>query len=218
MNYRSSTELSKLLSTCLSPISPLLRPASLHSLCLRTAAIYATTALYEFHDKKSSTGSITGKETHAHYKKNSTAISSKKLVEHSNFTRKLFCFFENSIWREYHFAISHNNIFSTANNPGGVPNGEIDASTIDESMWDAVFPLLDAHFLQLVPYHLYEEFLDNVLCALEVAAHYDSNGNNLYKCHFSAKKFVKSLFHKNNSRKKCPVYLSHFCILISRKK
>lgn len=125
MNYRSSTELSKLLSTCLSPISPLLRPASLHSLCLRTAAIYATTALYEFHDKKSSTGSI------------------------------------------------------TANNPGGVPNGEIDASTIDESMWDAVFPLLDAHFLQLVPYHLYEEFLDNVLCALEVAAHYDSNGKNL---------------------------------------
>ena len=85
-------------------------------------------------------------------------------------------------------------------------------------MWEAVFPLLDAHFLQLVPYHLYEEFLDNVLCALEVAAHYDSNGNNLYKCHFSAKKFVKSLFHKNNSRKKCPVYLSHFCILISRKK
>ena len=97
MNYRSSTELSKLLSTCLSPISPLLRPASLHSLCLRTAAIYATTALYEFHDKKSSTGSITGKETHAHYKKNSTAILCKKLIEHSNFTRKLFCFFENSI-------------------------------------------------------------------------------------------------------------------------
>ena len=210
MNYRSSTELSKLLSTCLSPISPLLRPASLHSLCLRTAAIYATTALYEFHDKKSSTGSITGKEIHAVFK-NSTAISRKKLIEHSNFTRKLFCFFENSILREYHFAISHINIFFTANNPGGVPNGEIDASTIDESMWDAVFPLLDAHFLQLVPYHLYEEFLDNVLCALEVAAHYDSNGNNLHKCHFSAKKFVKSIFHKNNSRKKC---LSIYLILV----
>ena len=63
MNYRSSTELSKLLSTCLSPISPLLKPASLHSLCLRTAAIYATTALYEFHDKKSSPGSTIGKYT-----------------------------------------------------------------------------------------------------------------------------------------------------------
>ena len=56
MNYRSSSELSKLLSTCLCPVSPLLRPASLHTLCLRTAAIYATTALYEFHDKKSPNG------------------------------------------------------------------------------------------------------------------------------------------------------------------
>ena len=54
MNLRSSAELSKLLSTCLGPRSPLVRPASLHTLCLRTAAIYATTALYEFHDKQSS--------------------------------------------------------------------------------------------------------------------------------------------------------------------
>ena len=104
MNYRSSAELSRYLSTCLCPVSPLLTPASLHTLCLRTAAIYATTALYEFHDKKYSNGSA-------------------------------------------------NNLV----NPG--QNGEMDASTIDESMWDAVFPLLDAHFLQLVPYHLYEEFL-----------------------------------------------------------
>jgi hypothetical protein len=34
-------------------------------------------------------------------------------------------------------------------------------------------------FLQLVPQHLYEQFLDHVLCALEVAAHYDSNGKAL---------------------------------------
>ena len=34
-------------------------------------------------------------------------------------------------------------------------------------------------FYSLVPCHLYAEFLDNVLCALEVAAHYDSNGKNL---------------------------------------
>ena len=47
------------------------------------------------------------------------------------------------------------------------------------STWDDVFPLLDAHFLRLVPCHLYEEFLDNVLRALEVATHYDSNGKNL---------------------------------------
>ena len=92
MNYRSSTELSKLLSTCLSPISPLLRPASLHSLCLRTAAIYATTALYEFHDKKSSTGSITGKETHA-VMKNSIAISRKKIVGTFQFHEKTVLFF-----------------------------------------------------------------------------------------------------------------------------
>ena len=65
-------------------------------------------------------------------------------------------------------------------NPGGQNGVDMDTSNIvDETMWDAVFPLLDAHFLQLVPYHLYEEFLDNVLCALEVAAHYDSNGKNL---------------------------------------
>jgi hypothetical protein len=43
LRFRSSTELSRLLSSCLSPICPLVRPASLHSLCLRTAAIYATT-------------------------------------------------------------------------------------------------------------------------------------------------------------------------------
>ena len=54
MNLRSSAELSKLLGTYLSPRSPVKRPSSLHTLCLRTAAIYATTALYEFNDKHKS--------------------------------------------------------------------------------------------------------------------------------------------------------------------
>ena len=52
MNLRSSEELSRILSSCLTPVSPLVRPASLHALCLRTAAVYATAALYEFHDKQ----------------------------------------------------------------------------------------------------------------------------------------------------------------------
>ena len=68
-------------------------------------------------------------------------------------------------------------------------------------MWEAVFPLLDAHFLQLVPYHLYEEFLDNVLCALEVAAHYDSNGKNLMQYVIFVQKIREITFHKNKSEK-----------------
>ncbi len=106
----------------------MLKPSSLHTQCLRTAAIYATTALYEFHDK-------------------------------------------------------HKSLFG---DPGGIQDGDgaggggMDSSVhINESMWEAVFPLLDAHFLRLVPNHLYEQFLDNVLCALEVAAHYDTNGKDL---------------------------------------
>ena len=31
-----------------------------------------------------------------------------------------------------------------------------------ETMWDEVFPLLDAHFFCLIPVHLYECFLDKV--------------------------------------------------------
>lgn len=54
MNLRSSSELSRLLASCLSPRNPLKGPENLHILCLRTAAIYATTALYEFHDKQKS--------------------------------------------------------------------------------------------------------------------------------------------------------------------
>jgi hypothetical protein len=122
MNLRSSEELSRLLASCLTPVSPLLKPSSLYTSCLRTAAIYATTALYEFHDK-------------------------------------------------------HSINLNPANGVQAGDNGLV--SNINESMWDAVFPLLDAHFLRLVPNHLYEQFLDNVLCALEVAAHYDPIGKNL---------------------------------------
>ena len=35
------------------------------------------------------------------------------------------------------------------------------------------------HLFQLIPVHMYECFLDNVLCALEVAGHYDHNGKQL---------------------------------------
>lgn len=136
MNLRSSVELSKLLATCLSPRSPLLKPASLHTLCLRTAAIYATTALYEFHDKHT----------------NALLLN------------------------------SHANLGHGGNQDGHGGGGHLDTVTINvisESVWEDVFPLLDTNFLSLVPCHLYEEFLDNVLCALEVAGHYDSNGKNL---------------------------------------
>ena len=139
MNLRSSVELSKLLATCLSPISPLLKPASLHTLCLRTAAIYATTALYEFHDKHT-----------------------------------------NALLLNSHANLGHG---GNQDGHGGAGGGHLDTVTfsdvISESLWEDVFPLLDTNFLSLVPCHLYEEFLDNVLCALEVAGHYDSNGKNL---------------------------------------
>ena len=46
-------------------------------------------------------------------------------------------------------------------------------------MWEEVFPLLDVHFLQLVPQHLYEQFLDNVLSALEMAGHFSLLGKQL---------------------------------------
>ena len=45
-------ELARILRSCLSPAAPQFRPQSLHDLCIRTAAVYATTSLYEFHDKR----------------------------------------------------------------------------------------------------------------------------------------------------------------------
>ena len=61
--------------------------------------------------------------------------------------------------------------------PGNVASGS--SNIIQESIWEEVFPLLDKHFFQLVPGHLYEQFLDNVLCALEIAGHFDITGKQL---------------------------------------
>ncbi len=42
-----------------------------------------------------------------------------------------------------------------------------------------MFPLLDQHFIQLVPTHLYERFRDHVLSALGVAQHFNSTAKQL---------------------------------------
>lgn len=120
-------ELNKLLKTVLvSPNSSVARsPPSLSSLCIRTAAIYATTSLYEFHDKHQRIRSSSIAETHGDL----------AVLDGSSF--------------------------------------------VGESAWEAVFPLLDQHFFQLVPCHLYEQFLDNILCSLEVANRFDLIGKQL---------------------------------------
>lgn len=110
-------DLSRVLRGCLSPTSPQLKPQCLTNLCLKTAAVYVTTSLYDFHEKQSNRGN--------------GQVAVEMSVE------------------------------------------------IQESMWDEVFPLLDQHFFQLIPVHMYECFLDNVLCALEVAGHYDHIGKQL---------------------------------------
>ena len=97
-------------------------PPPLLSLCVRTAAIYATTSLYEFHAKQQEE---TGQDG------------------------------------------DHHQVLAA-----GGPQDR-------EATWDAAFPLLDQHFLRLVPCHVYEQFLESVLCALEVAGHYDCTGKQL---------------------------------------
>ncbi len=106
-------------------------PQSLHSLCLRTAAIYATTSLYEFHDKQKT--------------------------------------LENGVDGEAH----------GDGGAGGDGVGEGGHQLVHESAWEQVFPLLDQHFLRLVPGHCYERFLDTVLEALEVASRFDRTGKQL---------------------------------------
>ena len=103
-------DLGRVLKSYLSPTSPQLKPPSLTNLCLRTAAVYVTTSLYDFHSKQT---------THV-----------------------------------------------------------LDPE-IQETLWDVVLPLLDAHFFRLIPVHLYECFLDKVLSALEIAGHYDNGGKQL---------------------------------------
>ena len=160
MNLRSSVELSRILSSCLTPVSPLVRPASLHALCLRTAAVYATAALYEFHDKQTN-----GIIHHPNLIGGGGIGHAGQMLGHVG-------------------GVGHN--LAAVGGGAGVavlPGGGVvenhDHVRVDESMWEAVFPLLDAHFLQLVPAHLYEQFLDNVLSSLEVAGHYDANGKAL---------------------------------------
>jgi len=132
--------LSRILVSYLSPIQRL-KPDSLDILCLRRAAVYATTALYDYHlhttriRSAAATGSRGGSGVQAG-------------------------------------AVAGNHVAATPRYADG-------SSTIDESLWEAVFPSLDSHFLRLIPTHLYEEFLDNVLCALEVACHYDATGKAL---------------------------------------
>ena len=98
-------DLSRVLKSYLSPTTPQLKPLSLTNLCLRSAAVYVTTSLYDFHCKQTT--------------------------------------------------------------------DVLDPSEIQDSLWDVVLPLLDAHFFRLIPVHLYEIFLDRVLSALEIAGHYD---------------------------------------------
>ena len=71
---------------------------------------------------------------------------------------------------------------------------------IQENMWDEVFPLLDQHFFQLIPVHMYECFLDNVLCALEVAGHYDQIGKQLMQ-------YITLFFPKHIKRFRAQRYL-----------
>ena len=103
--------LARILASHLSPLRPsTFMPERLDILCLRSAAIYAVTALHKYCDGRADSGTV---------------------------------------------------------------------PTVDKSLWESVFPLLDAHFLRLVPGHHYETFLDHVLCALEVASHYDAAGRGL---------------------------------------
>jgi len=103
-------ELSRVLKGYLTSSTVTGKPQGLTKLCVRSAAVYVTISLYDFHEKQI---------------------------------------------------------------------GRIDTDEIQENMWDEVFPLLDQHFFQLIPVHLYECFLHNVLCALDIAGHFDTNGKQL---------------------------------------
>ena len=54
-------------------------------------------------------------------------------------------------------------------------------SLVHESTWDEVFPLLDAHFFQLVPAHLYEQFLNHVSHLNRILGRYHST-NGICTC------------------------------------
>jgi len=122
-------DLAKVLKGYLIAASPQGKPQGLTKLCLRSAAVYVTTSLYDFHERQT---------------------------------------------------------------------GRVATEDIQESMWDEVFPLLDQHFFQLVPLHLYECFLDNVLCALEIAGHFH-NGKQLMQ-------YIALFFPKHIKRFKAQGY------------
>ena len=103
--------LSSILSSYLDP-NQRLQPDNLAALCLRRAAVYATTSLYKYH------------------------------------------------------------LLTTSTHTDG-------SAAVNESLWEDVFPALDSHFLRLIPQHLYEEFLDNVLCALDFVSHLGPTGKPL---------------------------------------
>ena len=46
-------DLARVLKSYLSPTTPQLKPQNLTNLCLRSAAVYVTTSLYDFHLKQS---------------------------------------------------------------------------------------------------------------------------------------------------------------------
>ena len=123
-------DLARVLKSYLSPTTPQLKPQNLSNLCLRSAAVYVTTSLYDFHLR----------QTHH--------VLEPSEIQVSQFGETIaICL-----------------------------NGKL---FLQETMWDEVFPLLDAHFFCLIPLHLYECFLDKVLSALEVAGHYDLTGKQL---------------------------------------
>lgn len=139
-------DLSRLLRNVLSPVSPpCLKVPSLNCLCIRTAAIYATTSLYGFHDRQ--------KALHVQAAQEDGEGHHHDQVHH-----------------HHHQQQQPNHQVAVAAS---------DSFFVSESMWEEVFPLLDQHFFQLVPSHMYEQFLDSVLCALEVAGHFDNVGKQL---------------------------------------
>ena len=142
--------LSRILLSYLSPIQRL-KPDSLDILCLRRAAVYATTALYDYHLHTTRIrGGTLAAGNGIDVRANQAAPGGDGLAAAAGLAGQ--------------------------DRVGGTLRYADGSSTIDESLWEAVFPSLDSHFLRLIPNHLYEEFLDNVLCALEVACHYDATG------------------------------------------
>lgn len=124
----------------------------------RTAAVYVTTSLYDFHERQAGLLEVAG---------------------HGRIQAEM----QENMWDEVVPTFQFN-IFNMG------------FDVISNLSIVQVFPLLDQHFFQLIPVHMYECFLDQVvqtysstwkyfhctsqvLCALEVAGHYDTIGKQL---------------------------------------